>query len=157
MEDGDTIIWNDYQYPKAIGNDGTILHDIPEAHPATADPPPHLHHDLNSLVPCAQACPPAGDADRPEDTSPEARGLRKGLGEEAPLEAQVASGDPSRTTMASMMVVDDASGLPELSPLPKVNIWDHLNPMIAQKNVITFSRWGTKAQRRRQARRVARA
>ena len=37
MEDGDTIIWNGHQYPKAIDSDGTILHDIPEAHPATAD------------------------------------------------------------------------------------------------------------------------
>ena len=157
MEDDEMITWNGYQYPKAIDTDGTILHDIPEAHHATADLLPHLHDDLDSLFPCAQACPPAGDADPPEDTSLGARGWRKGLGEEAPLEAQVASENQSRTTVASVMAVDDASGLPELSPLPKVNIWDHLNSMIAQKNVITFSRWGTKAQRRRQARRVARA
>ena len=129
-EDGGLILWNDHYYPKALDNDGTVLHDTPEAHPATADLLPHLHSNLDSLFPCAQACPPAGDADPPEDTSLGTRGWWTGLGVEAPLEAREASGDPCKTTPVPAMVVEaecddveEESGLPELVPLPQVNIW----------------------------------
>ena len=132
MEDSENgiIFWNGHYYPKALDSDGIVLHDTPEAHPATADLLPHLHSNLDSLFPCAQACPPAGDADPPEDTSPGTRGWWKGLGVEAPLEAREASGDPCRTTTASAMVVEDESGLPELVPLPQVNIWYALKELL---------------------------
>ena len=86
------VFWNGRWYPKAFENDGTVNHQVPDAHATPTLQLPHLHPRLDHIYPCATSCPPLPETEVPEDTSLEAIGWRKGVGLEEPLVAMAVSG-----------------------------------------------------------------
>ena len=139
----DKILWNGNWYPKAINNDGTTNHDLPDALHNTYSLLPHLHPELDAHFPCAQACSPLPET-VPEEGNPlEERGRRLGFGLEVPAVDRVDGGG------GCMVVGDDSWSascqragpeskdccvelnckdvLPALIQKPKVKIWEWMD------------------------------